>query len=430
MAKSQVIAAIDIGSSKIATLIAQIQEENKVHIVGAYSSPSRGIRKGQVVNIEEAAESIITSVEGAERMAGYNLAKSLISVGGSHISSQNSTGVVAVAEPQGEISSQDVNRVIEAARAISLPEAREILHCLARDYAVDSQNGIKDPIGMTGVRLEVETHIITGSSTALRNLNKCVGEVGSDIQNMVFTGLASSYSTLTETEKELGSILVDIGAGTTSVAIFVEGSLAYSSVLPVGARNVTNDLAIGLRVSLESAEKIKVYLGQEPKKPVVSDSKSDSDKEKKDELDLSSLNLPEDLKIVSRKTLVEGIIRPRLNEIFHLLGQEIKKSGYGGLTPAGLIITGGGALTVGAIDSGKRTLSMPVRLGIPSGVTGLIDDIETPEFAVCVGLILYGHKLGSAGEFKSSTSGGNSAFDKLPKGLAQKIVGYIKSLLP
>ncbi len=438
MAKPSLIAAIDVGSSKIATLIAQVnQEENKIHIVGASSSDSKGIRKGQIVNIEEAAQSIINSVEGAERMAGYNLAKSYVSIGGSHIASQNSTGVVAVAQPQGEITQQDVSRVVEAARAVSLPEAREIVHVIPREFSVDSQKGIKDPIGMTGVRLEVETHIITGSSTAIKNLAKCVGEVGCDIESIVFSGLAASYAVLSETERELGVILIDIGAGTTDIAIFVEGSLAYSSVLPIGAKNVTNDLAIGLRVSLESAEKIKIFLGQESKKPALPEKmeqgrEKEEEKEKKDELDLGKLNLPEDLRVASKKTLIDGIIKPRLNEIFQLVAQEIKKSGFAGLAPSGLVITGGGALTVGAVEAGKRILAMPVRVGMPSGVTGLIDDIETPAFASSLGLILYGarkdfvdedHNLGGKGFGK--------ALDKLPgKGIAGKLTGFIKSLLP
>lgn len=432
MAKNSLVAAIDVGSSKIATLIAQInEEENRIHIVGAQSVESKGIKKGQVVNIDQAAQSIINSVEAAERMAGYNLAKAIVSVGGSHIASQNSTGVVAVAQPQGEISTTDVDRVIEAARAISLPEAREILHVIPRDFSVDSQTGIKDPLGMTGVRLEAETHIITGSSTAIRNLKKCVGEVGCDIQEVVYSGLAASFSTLSDTEKELGSLLVDFGAGTTSICIFTEGSLAYSSVLPVGARNVTNDLAIGLRVSLESAEKIKIKLGKLPKQPAIPQfekTEKNKEDEKKDEIDLSDLHLPEELKSVSRKTLIDGIIKPRLTETFQLIGQELKKSGLGGLTPAGLILTGGGALTTGAVEIGKRILSMPVRIGFPAGVTGLIDDIETPEFATSVGLIVYAS--GNHRVEASTSRGFNKSFTKFPKGMIGKSISFIKSLLP
>ena len=255
MAKNKIIAAIDMGSSKVATLVAQVREEDtsRLHVVGAASAVSRGIRKGQIVNIEEAVASIEESVEAAERMAGYNISKAWVSIGGAHIGSLNSQGVVAVAQPQGEVTSQDVQRVIEAAQAVSLPTSAEIIHVIPRSYTVDGQDGVKDPVGMTGVRLEVETHIVTGSTTALKNLAKCVGEVGCDVEGMVFSGLASAGAVLSDTEKELGVILIDICGGTTDIAIFVEGALSYSSVLPVGAKNVTNDLAIGLRVSLEGA---------------------------------------------------------------------------------------------------------------------------------------------------------------------------------
>src|SRR3989338_1469497 len=252
MAKGKLISALDIGTSKITTLIAQVRdpESDILHIVGVASVGAKGVRKGQIVNIEEAVVAITESVEAAERMAGFNIAKVLVSVGGSHIVSQNSHGVVAVSEPRGEINAEDVRRVLEAARAISLPTASEIVHVVPRAFNVDSQEGVNDPTGMT-----------------------------------------SGWAVLSDTEKELGVILADIGGGTTSIAMFTEGALSYSSVLPVGAKNVTNDLAIGLRISLESAEKIKLHLS--------------SLKNKDDEVDLSSLHLPEELKTVSYKTRSE-----------------------------------------------------------------------------------------------------------------------------
>lgn len=415
--KSKIIAAIDVGSSKIATLAAQVREEDdsQIHVIGVSSIPSRGIRKGQIVNIEEAVDSITQSIESAERMAGFNIAKAWISVGGSHISSQNSQGVVAVAQPHNEVSPEDVRRVLEAARAISLPASTEIIHVIPRSYSVDGQQGIKDPVGMTGVRLEVETHIVTGSSTALKNLTKCVSEVGCDVSGLVFSGLAASESVLSDTEKELGVVLVDIGGGTTDVAIFVEGALSYSAVLPVGAKNVTNDLAIGLRISLESAEKIKLLLSQ------------DKTKDKEDDIDISSLHLPEEIKTVSYKTLVEGIIRPRLNELFQMIASEIKRSNLGGLTPSGIVLCGGGSMTVGIVESAKRTLSMPVRVGIPHGITGLIDDIENPAYASSIGLLRYAINSSQANLSFSNSS----PLDKLHlKGAFGKITDMIKSLLP
>lgn len=436
MAKQQIIAGIDVGSSKVATVIAGVTAEEKLKVIGVSSVPSKGIRKGQIVNIEEASGSVIESVEAAERMAGYNLNRVFVSVGGQHIASQNSKGVVAVAQPEGEISEDDVERVIEAARAVSLPSSREIVHVVPRAYVVDGQEGIADPIGMSGVRLEAETHIITGASTAIKNLTKCVGEVGANVEGVVCGGLASAEAVLTETEKELGVILVDIGGGTTDIVIFVEGSPSYTTVLPVGAKNVTNDLAIGLRVPLEAAEKIKKALGEKEKREeieeeVIEDQKKEKLHKKTDELELASIGIKEDPKRVSRKTLVEGIIKPRLYEIFTMVGLEIKKSGFGGLTPSGMVLCGGGAMTVGITDAVKRTLSMPVRVGSPQGMTGLVDEISNPQFATLVGLALYGirndENIGRP--FESGRL--RKVFEKLPvKGFARKLGDLIKSLLP
>lgn len=417
MAKPRLISAIDIGSSKITAVISQHREENseRLHIVGAASLPSHGVRKGQIVNIDEATACILQAVEAAERMAGFNISHAWVSVSGSHIASHNSHGVVAVSQPQGEIADADVSRVLEAARAVSLPSATEIIHVIPRSFTVDSQDGVKDPTGMTGVRLEVDTHIVTASSPVVRNLTKCVAEVGCDIAGLVYSGLASSYGVLSETERELGVILVDIGGGTISLAIYVEGALAYSSVIPVGALNVTKDLAAGLRISLESSEKIKLHL-------------TSLDSPKQDEVDLSPLNLPEDLKQISYKTVTDGIIKPRLNEMCQLIIQEVKKSTLAGLTPSGVVITGGGALTVGITDSAKRLLSMPIRIGHPTDISGLIDDVESPAYATSIGLLKYAmHQA----ETQASGFSPLATLEKLPvKGLAGKVKQLIQSLLP
>ncbi len=423
MQKSRITAAIDLGSSKVSTLIGQVMVdpvsfETSVNIVGASSVESKGVKKGQIVDIEEAVESTISSVEAAERMAGYSLQNAFISVGGAHIHSQNSHGVVAVSDPDGEINPEDVSRVIEAASAISLPQSREVVHVLPRDYIVDGEAGVKDPIGMSGVRLEVETHIITASTAAMKNLRKAVNEVGIQIEGVVFSGLASAEAVLSSTEKELGCVLVDIGGGTTSIAAFIDGSLAYSGVIPIGAKNVTNDLAIGLRVSLEAAEKIKIALSNVEKKTKIKEEESD-------EMDLVNLGVP-DVKKVSKKTLVEGIIRPRLNEVFTMVRMELEREGLATRVPSGVIIAGGGAETVGAADCAKRMLSLPVKIGKPRGVGGLIDDIITPAFATSIGLIHYG----AAGVPKESlTSFGKRL--KLPtKGTFGKLVSMFKDLLP
>lgn len=426
MADNRIIVGIDIGTAKIVTLIAKVDEENVLNILGVSESASSGIKKGQIVAIEEAVRAINTSLEAAERMAGYSANRVVASIGGSHIESQNSRGVVAVAQPEGEISANDLTRVIDAAKAVSFPTSREIIHVLPRSYTVDGQEGIKAPVGMTGVRLEVETHLISAGTTSLRNLEKALSEVGVDVSGVVFSGYASSLAVLSETEKELGVVLVDIGAGTTDISIWVDGAVAHSSVLPIGARHITNDLAIGLRISLESAEKIKLFLSSPHKRKPLSE---EEERRPSDELDLSQLNLPEELKKVSNKTLVEGIIRPRLNEIFTMVGLELKKSGWGGQTPAGVVVTGGGARTVGIVESAKRTLAMPVRIGMPTGLKGIIDEVQDPAFSTAVGLLMYGNK-----ETPASSMSFNLPFPKLP-GLStgkfgKKIIEFIKSFIP
>lgn len=432
MVKGKIIAGINIGTSKITTIIvSQSNESEKINVIGVATTPSKGLRRSQIVDIEEAIESIAESVEAAERMAGYSISRAFISVGGAHIESINSKGVVAVAEPEGEITNEDINRVIEAARAISLPASREILHVIPRDFTVDSQEGIKDPLGMTGVRLEVETHIITGSSTAMRNLVKCIEELGIDVEALVFSGLSASEAVLTDTERELGVCLVDIGGGTTSIAIFVEGSLAYSSVLPVGAKNVTNDVAIGLRVSLNSAERIKIALAENQEKK-DKDKDKDKEKEKEDELNLKKLGIEEEINRISKKTLIEGIIRPRLNEIFQMVGEKLKDSGYGGNTPAGIVLSGGGAQTVGITQACKRTLSLPVRIGMPQGLSGLIEEIDVPDFATAYGLILYGVKNADKSAAQGFSFGKvKEMIGKAPVGGAiKKTIDFVKSFLP
>lgn len=433
----KIVAGIDIGTTKIAVIIASVAEDGLVNVLGVATVPSRGIRKGQIVDIEEATGAIVESLEAAERMAGYSISSAFISVGGAHIMSQNSHGVVAVAEPHKEINSDDINRAIEAAKALNLPSTREVLHVLPREFIVDSQEGIKDPVGMTGVRLEVNTHIITTGGTAIRNLEKCASLVGIDVDGFVFGGLASSTCVLTETEKELGVILIDIGGGTTDVCMYVEGALSHSSVLPVGARNITNDLAIGLRISLESAEKIKLLLNKKepeitiPSEKIIMEKKAKEKGDSKDDIDLTNLHLPEGLTKVSRKTLVEGIIRPRLNEIFTMIGLEIKRSSFGGLTPAGIVITGGGAETMGIVESAKRNLAMQTRVGTPTNISGLIDEIQSASYACAVGLVLYASKAGVTTREKFSFDKLTRFAGKLPiKGVGGKVIELVKSFLP
>lgn len=426
MAKSHVVAGIDIGSSKIVSLIAQYDEtEEKISVSGVGNVPSKGVRKGQIVDIDEAAAAIVESVEQAERMAGYSLEHALVTINGGHIDSRNSNGVVAVADPSGEISSSDIDRVIEAARAISLPEAREILHVLPKEYKVDGETQIKNPEGMSGIRLEVETHLITGSVTAVKNIQKSVSEVGVETKGLVFSSLASSYSALSDTEKELGVVLIDIGGGTTSVVVYIEGAIAYSFVLPIGGKNVTNDIAAGLRISLDEAEKIKLYLGEKQKKGKKVENTND-------ELELGSIGDEFGQRKVSEKTLTEGIIRPRLNEIFTMVGMNLQGTPVAGKTPSGIVLTGGGSLCVGALESARRVLSMPARIGIPQGVSGLVDEIGTPAFAAPIGLLIWAVNSQNATQDSWSTSGILSKVRVgFPvRGLIGRATEIIKKILP
>lgn len=428
--EGRIIVAIDVGTYKIVTVIAKVVE-NVVSILGVSEVKSQGIRKGQVVDIEEAVHAINASLESAERMAGYSASHVLVSLGGSQIECQNSRGVVAVATPDGEISESDLQRVIDAAKAISIPSTRDIIHVLPRNYIVDGQEGIKDPVSMSGTRLEVDTHIVTANTVSVRNLEKAFSEVGVDVDSFAFSGYASSLAVLSDTEKELGVVLVDIGAGTTDISIYTEGSVAYSSVLAIGARHVTNDLAIGLRISLESAEKIKLFFSQNQNKKVLrTEDLSEEDKAKRpsDEVDLSSLNLSEDIRKVSQKTLVDGIIRPRLNEICTMIGVEIKKSGFAAQTPAGVVFTGGGALTVGLREAARRSLAMPVRIGMPTDVKGIIDEVQHPAFSTAIGLVRYGMHMAptkSSSRFSLPRGTGSGV-----SGVFKKVINMIKTFIP
>ncbi|MBI5356139.1 cell division protein FtsA [Candidatus Collierbacteria bacterium] len=429
--KAQPLVGIDIGSSKITTLIAlRSEESNSINVVGVASLPSSGIKKSQIVDIDDVIKSITSSVEAAERMAGLSVSKAFINIGGSQIASKNSTGVVAVSEPEGEITPEDVRRVIDSARAVSLPTSQDVLHVLPRQYKVDGQDGIKDPVSMTGIRLEAEAHLVLGSTISIKNLTKCVSELGIGVEGLVYSGLAASESVLTATEKELGVVLVDIGGGTTSIAIWVDGSLSHSAVLPIGAKNITNDLAIGMRLGLDVAEEVKKHLGDKIQMTGKESKEGKNGDDKEGDLDLAKFGAEEHIK-ASRKTLVEGIIRPRLQEIFSMVGESIKESGFGGRTPAGVVITGGGAKTVEVDTICKRVLSMPVRIGSPHSLNGLVDDMRhDPAYSVSEGLILYATKSNSPARVAGGTSIVRGLTDKLPKGMVGRAVEFIKQFLP
>jgi cell division protein FtsA len=368
-------------------------------------------------------------------MAGCEVKSAFVSISGTHISSQNSKGVVAVASPTQEITPDDVKRVLEAARAVSLPSAREIVHVIPRDFAVDSQTGIKDPVGMTGIRLESEAHIITGLSTSLKNLAKIIQDLGIQLDGFVFAGLASAEVVLTETEKELGVVLVDIGAGSTSVCAYVEGSLSYSAVLPIGARHITQDIALGCRMSLDSAEKVKLALSHDQSlmlRPRPGESKEEFKHRQKeqDRLDVEKLGIGDVQDELSKRTIVEGIMVPRMKEMFGLIAKDLQSQNMIAQVPAGLVLSGGGAETVGIVEVAKRVLNLPARVGQPVQLRGLIDDIQKPSYATSIGLLVYAAK-----QQRFVATGPNLDFTGVfknfnPGALFGKAFGWARSLLP
>lgn len=414
MNKTRIVTGLDIGTTKICAMIAEVSKESNPEIIGIGLAASHGLRKGIVVDIEKTSNAIKEAVEKAERMAGVKINSAFVGIAGSHINSINSHGVVAVAGNEKEIKSSDIQRVMEAAKIIPLSSEEEIIHVLAREFIIDGCPGIKDPLGMSGVRLEVETHIITGSSTSVQNLVKSVLRAGLDVNDIVLEPLASSESVLTEDEKELGVVLTDIGGGTTDIMVFHEGSIAYTSVLPVGGNHVSNDIAVGMRTPVNEAEKIKIKYGT-ARCVDIDESEyievlSASGKTKN--------NIP-------RRALCE-VIEPRMYEIFNMVKKEIDKSGSRDMTPAGLVITGGASLLEGSDDLATQVLDMPVRRGEPENVNSLSDVIDNPVyekkgdtvpraiFSTVVGLINYGIKYKPEIKEKSNNNEiVKSFFDKL-----------------
>lgn len=440
----RIITAIDIGSTKISTIIASMEEGGTPSVIGVATSPSQGLKKGVIVNIDDAINSIANSLEAAERMAGLTVSSIYISINGKHITSLNNKGVVAIA--QEEIGTEDVFRSIESARTVSIPPSREILHVIPREFIVDAQGDIKDPIGMTGTRLEVNAHIISATTSALHNLVKCVQQIGLQVDDIVFTGWASSTSVLTPTEKELGIMCLDIGGGTTSITTFVEDAITYSSSVPFGGINITSDLAIGLRVSLEEAEKIKLNAEELMKNTYTVDEESeatkrrkallgaDNDEEendkkdtkkKKDIIDISSLEI-KGMKTMSKK-LFNEIVEARLSEIFDIVIRQVEQSGNETRLPAGIVITGGSALIPGIASVAKKVFGVPARVAYPKGLGGLVDEISSPAYSVGHGLILYGS---SEEGFETSSKRTSAKSSKKSGGVGSRLTSFFKNLLP
>jgi cell division protein FtsA len=376
--REAVLVAIDPGTTKATTLIGEVGRGGDINIIGYGIAPMVGMKKGMVANIDQTVNSIAQSVEKAERLSGYKISSAFVAVGGSHISSQNSRGVVAVSGHKREVSREDVARATEAARAVQVPSNREMIHVIPRGYIVDGQEGIKDPLGMSAVRLEVETHIVAGAATSVQNLSKCVTGAGVQIDELVISSLAAADATLTDTEKDLGVLVADIGGGTTDVAIFIDGAVYHTAVLPVGGINVTNDVAIGLRTSLNLAEEIKVKHG----------TASIAEAQPEELLEVAVLG-DEGGQTIQRRRLAE-IAHARMQEIFQLVRDEVKRSGLAGVLPAGAVLTGGGARLSGITELAREELEMPVRVGSPQGVGGLMDQLSNPAFSTPIGLLIWG----------------------------------------
>jgi cell division protein FtsA len=422
----KILNLIDLGSSKITVAVVSVSPDSVVNIIGFASFPSKGLKRGQIVDIESVISSLNQSIEAAERMAGINIGSAYVSVGSVNLISRNSRGVVAISDPNNEIVKTDIERVIDAAKAITLPPSYEVIHIIPGEYIVDGQPGIRDPKGMMGIRLEVETHIIVESLPNIRNILKAMKELGIELEKFVFCGLASSMSVLSETEEDLGVVLLDIGSGKTDMAVWIEGSIVHSAVLPVGGLHVTKDIALGLRVGLESAEKIKLFLSE---RFAQLDEETKKKEAYKDEIDIKDLNLPEGITKISKKMLIEGIIKPRLTEIFALAASVLEKQNLLNLTPAGLVLTGGGALTYGAVEVARSKMVLPVRLGSPDPFTGLTDEIQNPQYATLAGLIKYALSEGKK-EKKKALSGVNIFASVKDAGLLKKISHILKNFLP
>lgn len=435
MPNVSVITAIDLGTDKCTTLIAKLSPDTKqLKVVGVSAVPSRGMKRSQIIDLEQAMETVAESLDAAERMAGLEVRSCWVAISGGHIHSQNSKGVVAVAAPDQEITPLDIERVIEAARAVSLPSDKEIIHVIPNTFKVDSQDGIKDPLGMAGVRLEADAHIVTAMTVVLKNMHRVLENLGLTSNGFVYAGLASAEVVLSETEKELGVCLIDIGAGTTSICCYVDGSLVHSSSIPVGARHITQDIALGCRVSLDVAEQIKVKLSTEKdfaNKPHNGESKHEfqARRKKEDELRLSELTNGESNDSLSRKVITEGIIMPRISELMSIIGDRLKAEHLIGNIPAGVVITGGGAETIGLIPVAKQQLKMAARIGLPTELDGLTLDIHKPAFATSIGLLQYGKLHSLDAEGSSFSFGGLSALGGVSKTI-QRATQWIKSLLP
>lgn len=386
------IVGLDIGTSKVVAIVGEITPEGNVEIVGLGSHPSRGLKKGVVVNIESTVQSIQRAIEEAELMAGCQINSVYTGIAGSHIKSINSHGIVAIKDR--EVSESDLDRVIDAARAVAIPADQRILHILPQEFVVDDQEGIREPIGMSGVRLEAKVHLVTGAVGAAQNIIKCVRRCGLDVDDIILEQLASSYSILTDDEKELGVCLVDIGGGTTDIAVFTDGAIRHTAVIPIAGDQVTNDIAVALRTPTQHAEEIKIKYACALTQLASPD----------ETIEVPSVG-ERAARRLARQTLAE-VVEPRYEELFTLVQAELRRSGFEDLCAAGIVLTGGSAKMEGVIELAEEIFHMPVRLGLPQYINGLVDVVRNPIHSTGVGLLLFGHQNRAVREAEARMGGG------------------------
>ena len=373
--EKNLIVGLDIGTSKVVAIVGEISPTREVEIIGIGSHPSRGLKKGVVVNIESTVQSIQRAVEEAELMAGCQIHSVFAGIAGSHIRSLNSHGIVAIRDK--EVTAADVERVIDAARAVAIPADQKILHILPQEFVIDSQEGIREPVGMSGVRLEAKVHMVTGAVSAAQNIIKCVRRSGLEVDDIVLKQLASSQSVLTDDEKELGVCLVDIGGGTTDLAVFTEGSIRHTAVIPIAGDQVTNDIAVALRTPTQHAEEIKIKYACALTQLASAE----------ETIEVPSVG-DRAARRLARQTLAE-VVEPRYEELFTLVQAELRRSGFEDLCAAGVVLTGGSAKMEGAIELAEEIFHMPVRLGLPQRISGLVDVVRNPIYSTGVGLLLF-----------------------------------------
>ncbi len=374
--EKNMMVGLDIGTSKVTAIVGEVNEDNQIEIVGVGSHPSRGLKKGVVVNIESTVQSIQRSIEEAELMAGCQIHSVYAGIAGSHIRGMNSHGIVGIKDY--EVSRGDIERVIDAARAVAIPADQRVLQVMPQEFVIDQQEGIREPIGMSGVRLEAKVHLVTGAVSAAQNIIKCVHRCGLEVDDIILEQLASSCAVLTEDEKELGICFVDIGGGTTDVAVFTDGAIKHTAVIPIAGDQVTNDIAVAMRTPTQYAEEIKIKYACALRQLANPD----------DTIEVPSAGDRESRQL-SRQTLAE-IVEPRYEELLSLVLAELRRSGFKDLVAAGVVLTGGSSRMEGVVDLAEEIFHMPVRLGVPQYVTGLIDVVRNPIYATGVGLLLFG----------------------------------------